>query len=67
MWQNSQTQNVTKLTNSKFDKTQKLKMWQNSKNSKFDKTQNMTKLKNKTENVTKLKNSNSLNCEKLRN
>jgi hypothetical protein len=31
---------VTKLENSNYDKTKKLKMWQNSK------TQNVTKLKN---------------------
>ena len=42
MWQNSKTEIVTKLNNSKCDKTQKLKMWQNSK----------------TEIVTKPKNSN---------
>ena len=50
------TQNVTKLKNLKFGKTQKLKMWQNLK------TQNVAKLKNskceeeknsKTQNVTK--------------
>ena len=37
MWQNSATQNATKLKNSRCDKTQKLKC---------DKTQNVTKLKN---------------------
>ena len=41
MWQNSITQNVTKLKNLKCDKTQKLR--------------NMTKLENS--NVTKIKNS----------
>ena len=44
MWQNSKTQNFTKLKNLKCDNS-KIEMWQNSK------TQNMTILK-KTQNVT---------------
>ena len=53
MLQNSKTQNVTKLKNTKCNQlknftTQELKMLKNSK------TQNMTKLK-KNKNVTKLK------------
>ena len=53
MWQNSKcdnskTQNVTELKNPKYDKSQKLKiwqnsktqMWQNSKTKKYDKTEN---------------------------
>ena len=31
MWQNSQTQTVTKIKNSNCDQSQKLKLWQNSK------------------------------------
>ena len=63
VWQNTKIQSVTKLQNSKitklknskYDLTQKLKMyklnmWQSSK---CDKIENVTKLKNK--NVTKLK------------
>ena len=51
MWQNSKTQNVTKLKNTKCEETKntKTKMWQNSK------TQNVSKLKNskcdKTQNL----------------
>ena len=39
MWQNSISQNVTKLKNLKCDKTQKLRILQNLK-LKYDKTQN---------------------------
>ena len=66
MWQNTkcdESQNVTKLKNSKKDKTQKHRMWQNSKtqnltnskNSKCDKTPKIKMWKKK--NVKKLKNS----------
>ena len=54
---------MTELENSNCDKTQKLKLWQNSK------IQIVTKLKNsnydnsKTQIVTKLKNQNSYNSE----
>ena len=67
MWQNSkcdETQNVTKLKNLKYDKTQKLKMRQNSM------SQNVTNLKNpkcdcdKTQKVKMWKNSKSLRCDK---
>ena len=55
MLQNSKTPNVTKLKNSKPDKTQKLKILQKIKYSKCDKTQNVTKLKhsefNKSQNL----------------
>ena len=63
MWQNSKTENVIKLKNwkcdqtqnSKFDKTQKLKIWQNS-DSKYDKTQTQkSKKKSRTQNVTNIK------------
>ena len=37
MGENSKTQNVTKLKNSKCDKTPKLKMWQESKTQKLTK------------------------------
>ena len=52
MWLNSKTQNVSKLINSKWGKTQKLKIWQNKKlkmwqNSKtLNVTKNWTKLEN---------------------
>ena len=60
MWQNSKTQNLTKLKNSKCDKTQWHKMWQNSKSknvAKLKKSQNVTK-NPKNPNVTKK------NCDK---
>ena len=38
MWQNSKTQNVTKLKKSTGDKTEKLKMWQ-----KLEKNKSMKK------------------------
>ena len=44
------TQNVTKLENSKCDKTQTLEMWQNSKGAKTKKNQDVT-----IQSVTKLK------------
>ena len=60
IWQNSKTQNVTKLKmgqNSICHKTQnvtQLKMWQNSKCDKTSKSQSVTKL-TKTQNVKKEK------------
>ena len=52
---------VTKLRNSNCDKTQKLKLWQNSN------TQIVTKVENsETEIVTKLKNSNCDKTQKLK-
>ena len=64
---NSKTQIMTKLKNSNFDKTHKLKLWQNSKTqivkknykkkSRFDKTK-------KTQIVTKIKNSNRHTTQK---
>ena len=52
--------NAIKIKNPKFDKTQKLKMWQNTKttnvtNSECDKTQNSKFYNSKTKNMTKLK------------
>ena len=41
MWRKSETQNVTKIKNSKCDKAKKLKMWQNLT------TKNLTKIKKK--------------------
>ena len=44
---------MTKLKNSKYDKTQKLQIWQDSE---CDKTQNVTKLKNsKCDKIQQLK------------
>ena len=62
MWQNSETQNAPTL-DSKCDRNQKLKMWQNIK---CDKTQNVTtqklkRRKNSKTPVTKLKKS---KCDK---
>ena len=47
MWQKSKTKNVTKLKNSNCNKTQELKLWQNSKTQlkKKKKTQIVTKFK----------------------
>ena len=64
MWQNSRTQNLTKVKNFKCDKNQKIKMWQKSKN------QNVTKLKNsnfyKTQKVRLWQNSKSQMLAKLK-
>ena len=73
MWQNLITQNVTKLKNSKCDKTQnvkKLKMRQNSKTQNLT-FQNITKLKNskfdKTEKTQMWQNAKTKNVTKLKN
>ena len=70
LWQNLKTQIVTNLKNSNWDKTQKLKLWQNSKcdqtkKSNGDKTQkNKLCQYSKTQIVTKLKNSNCYKTKK---
>ena len=58
MWQNSKTRNVTKLKNWNCDKTQKFKLWHNSKTENCYKSQKLQLWKNsKTQIVTKLKKS----------
>ena len=67
MWQNSKTQNVTYLKDSKCDKTQKLKIKQKSKKSICDKNQKLKMWpKSKTQNVTKLKNMKGDKTQKLK-
>ena len=75
MWQNLKPPNLTKLKNSKYEKTQKLQIWQYSE---CDKIQNVTKLETwnlknqkpkkwqntETQTVTKLK---TWNVTKLKN
>ena len=76
MWQYPQTQILAKLRLSNYDKTQKLKVWQNRK-TKIVTTQTVTKLKKlnfynsktpmlQTQNVTKQKNSNRNITQKLK-
>ena len=55
MSQNSETENVTKLKNSKCGKTQKFKMWPNSKTQMGQHSKILMWQNPKTKNVKKLK------------
>ena len=55
LWHNTETQNVTKFKNMKYNKTQTLEMWHNSKTQIVKKLKNSNKTKLKKFNVRHLK------------